>query len=174
MKYAPFLILLLVACAQPMEHDMSIDKPMNHMADMHSVSSEEQFIVNMIPHHQEAVDTAETVLESEDEELRELAGNIITAQEEEIEMMNSWLDEWYPEHMEETYEEMMPDLLSLEGSERDKAFIEGMIEHHEGAVIMAEDVLKLEPREEVKKFANAVIEVQTSEINQMKAMLERY
>jgi hypothetical protein len=52
------------------------------------VISEEAFIINMIPHHQEAVDTARLIVaKSTNTELIELAQNIIIAQEREINMM---------------------------------------------------------------------------------------
>jgi uncharacterized protein (DUF305 family) len=56
------------------------------------------FIDNMIPHHESAIEMAQVVLEeSENPEIREIAGAIVDAQEREIEQMRSWRDEWYPE-----------------------------------------------------------------------------
>lgn len=56
---------------------------------------ERLFLEDMIVHHQGAIDMAETVLaEGSDPEVEELAGEIIAAQESEIEQMDSWLDEW--------------------------------------------------------------------------------
>lgn len=52
------------------------------------------FIQGMIPHHQGAVDMANIILEhGDDEEAKELARNIIKAQEEEIEWMKNWLND---------------------------------------------------------------------------------
>jgi uncharacterized protein (DUF305 family) len=56
------------------------------------------FIDNMIPHHESAIEMAQVVLaESENPDIREIAGAIVDAQEREIEQMRSWRDEWYPE-----------------------------------------------------------------------------
>ncbi len=56
------------------------------------------FIDNMIPHHESAIEMAHVVLEeSENPEIREIAGAIVDAQEREIEQMTSWRAEWYPE-----------------------------------------------------------------------------
>jgi len=52
------------------------------------------FIQGMIPHHQGAVDMANIILQhGDDEEAKELARNVIKAQEEEIEWMKNWLKE---------------------------------------------------------------------------------
>lgn len=54
------------------------------------------------------------------------------------------------------------------GDEFDKAFIEEMITHHEGAVVMAQMVLNISKRPELIKLANDIISAQTNEITEMK------
>jgi uncharacterized protein (DUF305 family) len=57
---------------------------------------DQEFIDMMIPHHQGAIRMARVELESgEDEELKDLAQEIIDAQSAEIEEMNAWREEWY-------------------------------------------------------------------------------
>lgn len=51
----------------------------------------------------------------------------------------------------------------------DATFIDGMVEHHEGAVSMAETVLVQSERAELREMAEAVIAAQTAEITQMQA-----
>ncbi len=148
-----------------------------HSGDMHAhmVSSEEEFVVEMIPHHQEAVDTSQLVLSStQNPALAELAEEIIFVQEEEIAMLEQWLDEYYDGGFEASYQPMMGDLAALEGEERDVAYIEGMIMHHMGAVMMAHSVLELDPSEHVYAFANEVIETQSTEILELERLLEDY
>lgn len=56
------------------------------------------FIEGMVPHHDGAIEMAEAALEnSENEEILALAEEIIAAQEDEIEQMEQWREEWYPE-----------------------------------------------------------------------------
>jgi len=146
-----------------MDHSM-----MDHGA---MVTSEDSFVINMIPHHQEAVDTARLVLEKgESAELRKLAQAIITAQESEIAMMKKWSKDWNYSAVS-SYQNMMGDGTKLSGKELDEWFLEGMIVHHMGAIQMAESLLKLKVRKEVADFAREVIHVQGSEISQMKKIL---
>ncbi len=55
------------------------------------------------------------------------------------------------------------------GDEFDKAFIDVMIMHHEGAVEMANVALTNAKHQEIKDLANAIILSQTKEITDMKA-----
>jgi hypothetical protein len=54
------------------------------------------------------------------------------------------------------------------GEEFDKAFLELMIEHHQGAVDTASEVLQKANHAELKAFAENIIAVQTHEIDTMK------
>lgn len=147
---------------------------MNHSMMDHSsmVTSEEAFVVNMIPHHQEAVDTARLVVaRGESPELRKLAQAIITAQEKEIAMMQKWSKDWNYTTVKSSYQNMMGDGTKLSGKALDTWFLQGMIMHHMGAVQMADSLLKLDARKEVSDFAREVIRVQSEEIAQMKLML---
>ena len=60
--------------------------------------SDKAFIDAMVPHHQEAIEMAKVAHEkSENPRIKELAGNIMSAQKREIEQMQEWRREWYPE-----------------------------------------------------------------------------
>ncbi len=51
----------------------------------------------------------------------------------------------------------------------DAQFIDGMIEHHQGAIDMAQEVLQQAERAELKTMAEAIIAAQKGEIEQMQA-----
>jgi hypothetical protein len=54
------------------------------------------------------------------------------------------------------------------GDAFDKAFIEGMIPHHQGAIDMAKAAQKYAKHQEIKDMADAIISAQQSEIDMMK------
>jgi uncharacterized protein (DUF305 family) len=56
----------------------------------------------------------------------------------------------------------------------EKQFVEEMIMHHEAAVKMAQQVLVLNPRAEIKKLANSIISAQAAEIKMMKEWLANW
>ncbi len=62
---------------------------------------------------------------------------------------------------------MMAGLKGKTGDEFDKAFLDEMIVHHQGAVEMAKAVLAQSNREELKTLANGIITAQEKEIKQM-------
>lgn len=63
---------------------------------------------------------------------------------------------------------MMNYISGKKGDEFDKAFILSMIEHHEGAIDMAEEAEKNAKHQEIKDLAKEIINAQTKEIDQMK------
>jgi len=63
---------------------------------------------------------------------------------------------------------MMQDLGPAD-KQYDLRFLNAMIEHHEGALVMAQDALKKSKRPEVQKLAKAIVAAQQKEIAQMKA-----
>lgn len=57
-------------------------------------------------------------------------------------------------------------------NEADVAFIQGMIPHHEAAIVMAAKVLKSGQNAEVKALAKGIVSAQDREISQMEAWLK--
>jgi uncharacterized protein (DUF305 family) len=153
---------------------------MGHMGMMHDmqVSSEFDYLSQMIPHHQEAVDTARQVLTRSDRpEMKQFAQSIIDVQTAEIEQMQDWLKVWYPgRSTTRTYSPMMRDLSQLSGSALDQAFLEDMMGHHMGAVMMSRMLLNhnLVEHDAVVPFAQQIATSQQQEIAQMRTWLQRW
>jgi uncharacterized protein (DUF305 family) len=145
------------------------------MGTMPQIESELDFLRHMIVHHQEAIDSARQVLGvGEREEVRALAEEIIEVQSREIEMMEGWLEAWYPEEAHEIpYQPMMRSFEGLTPEEAERIFLEDMIRHHMMAVMDARQLLmrNLAEHDEVRALAQEIIAEQTREIQEMQAWL---
>lgn len=148
---------------------------MDHMMSM-MVQSEREFIDGMIPHHQEAVDTAKEVIArgGTTPEIKQLAQNIVVAQEKEIAEMKVWYETWYKEPYKENgkYKPMMRELSALSGKELDRTFLEDMIMHHMGAIMMARSVQPYIEHQDMEKLTQSIVTSQSAEIGQMRQMLK--
>jgi uncharacterized protein (DUF305 family) len=142
------------------------------------------FVSGMVPHHQEAVEMAELVeSRTQRPELRALADTIITTQNQEISLMQGWQRAWGQEgesggmdHGSEGGGASMPgtmpkahmdELTQLKNTAFDLAFVRMMIEHHQGAVEMAETELRDGANAEAKQLARKIIADQRKEIEMM-------
>ena len=153
------------------------------------------FATDMIPHQAQAlVMTDMAVGRQLDQELVVVVDNIRAAQAPEIELMADWLQEWVepvPEtvrdhahggHDGEAPEmegmegmmsaEQLAELEDASGPEFEELWLTMMIEHHEGAVAMAETELESGSFQPALDLAEEIASSQTEEIEQMRAMLE--
>lgn len=145
-----------------------------------------RFIDGMMPHHEGALTMAQAVLQnSQRPALKKLAEAIISGQTQEIATMQQWRKTWYPkqsatpmawhsamQHMmpmaPEQLKAMRMDVdLGKADADFDRRFLEAMIPHHEGAVVMAQDALAKSKRPEIQKMAKDIIASQQGEIDQM-------
>jgi uncharacterized protein (DUF305 family) len=153
------------------------------------------FAQMMIPHHEQALEMAKTADgRASDAEIKTLATDIEKAQDPEIQTMKSWLKAWgKPESAEESMPGMdhgsggmdhsqMPGMMSDEdmkkleaakGTEFDRMFAEMMIEHHKGAITMAEDEQKNGRNATAKKLAADVVKTQSAEVEKFEKILDR-
>ena len=140
----------------------------------------------MIPHHEQAIEMAAVALAAKaaaGPEVVDLAERIQGAQDPEIATMKGWLTGWGQSEMADMAGHDMADmggmmsaedmdkLTTLTGSEFDKAWLEMMIAHHQGAVKMAEDVKANGKDPDVAALADRIIAGQTAEITEMQALL---
>lgn len=150
--------------------------------DLNGEEYDRIFIANMIEHHKGAVDMANLALtNAKHQELKDMANNIISAQSKEITDMETWQKNWgYPTSSGEmmmdhsamgmmgSMDQMTKDLKGLTGDAFDKAFLASMIVHHQSAINMAYPGLTNAKHDEVKDLTKAIINAQSSEIDQMK------
>lgn len=145
------------------------------------------FAQMMIPHHEQAVEMSELVLDAEGvpEEVTDLAERIRDAQGPEIEQMRAFLEAWDAEEVPGhdmndmngmEMEGMMSesDLQALgdaEGAEAARLFLEGMVPHHEGAVAMAETEVADGENPEAVALAEEIVAAQEEEISEMESLL---
>ena len=141
---------------------------------MMMVATEKEFLTEMIPHHEEAVVTAKEVLArgATTPEIKTLVEGIVTAQEKEIADMKIWYQAWYgtPYTPSGKYQPMMRDLSKQSGAELDKVFLEDMIMHHMGAIMMAHSVQGVTEHTEVETLSKNIIESQSKEIRLMRQL----
>lgn|SRR5574343_134966 len=70
--------------------------------------------------------------------------------------------------MQHSMDSMSASLVGKTGDDFDKEFLAQMIVHHEGAVVMAQQVLATSKRPELAQLANEIISAQTKEIEMMR------
>lgn len=165
---------------------------MDHSAAMNLGPADKEydlrFIDAMIPHHRGAIDMANEALQkSQRPEIKSLAQNIIKAQtREENQLMRKWRKAWYPKapetpvaydsqqgkmvpmSVDQKNSMMMKMDLGTADAEFDLRFLDAMIPHHEGAIVMAKDALNKAQHPELKQLANEIMASQQAEIDQMK------
>src|SRR5436190_8646605 len=157
-------------------------------------SADVQFMQGMIMHHAQAVEmTALIMSHTENKDLRLLGARISHSQSEEIKFMKRWL-ETRGEPVSPAMPEMpgmdmssqpmlMPGMLTpkqmealkeAKGKEFDRLFLEGMIQHHTGALIMVRDLFDTAGAGQdavLFNFATDIDSGQRAEIRIMKGML---
>ena len=149
------------------------------------------FAQEMIPHHEQATEMAALAQDrTTNPEILDIASRIEAAQDPEIETMTTWLQEWgVPEDSTNEHSEMnhgqgsessMPgmmsedDMTALEdatGVEFDQMFLTMMIEHHEGAIVMAKTEIDSGTNPDAIALAEQIEAAQTTEIAEMEALL---
>ena len=149
-----------------------------------------RFMQGMIGHHAQALEmTALVPSRSSSEDIKKLALRIEVSQADEIKMMQDWLKRRGqelpdPHALHAHGATLMPGMLTAEemarlaeakGTEFDRLFLEGMIKHHGGALIMVKELFSTPgagQESEIFAFASDVDADQRMEIDRMGAMLQ--
>ena len=147
-----------------------------------------EFMQGMIAHHAQAIYMSRMAeAHHASPRLIKLANKIDQSQVAEIAIMQDWLrrngqfvpdtSSWHTVRMAGMLtDEQLKELDASKGAEFDHAFLTMMIQHHEGALQMVDDLLNtpLAAQDvDVGVFANDVVTVQTAEIGAMQRMLSQ-
>ena len=136
------------------------------------------FIDGMVPHHEEAIAMAKEAKAAglSEPELVEIADAIVATQQNEIDQMLAWREEWYgspdidpngADTLGLSMDEMgmQHDAADLSTADDvDATFATMMIDHHNGAIAMAELARTKGQHAEVRDLADAIIEAQEREV----------
>ena len=147
-----------------------------------------RFLDGMIAHHQGAIDEARAIEpKARRPEVRQLAAEIIKAQEAEIRQMREWRRAWFPNAPPAAapsgggmpmgggamggmaHGGMLMGETAGAAPDPDGAFIEMMIPHHQDAVTMSREILETTKRPELQQLARNIIRNQEREIAQMES-----
>ncbi|AVH22261.1 DUF305 domain-containing protein [Nocardia cyriacigeorgica] len=144
------------------------------------------FLQMMYPHHAQAVDMAKMVpSRTQNPQLLALAAAVEAAQAPEMQQITTLLESFgKPAPSAEEHgghgghampgmmtPEQMTALENATGPEFDRQWMEMMIEHHVGAIDMANTVLAEGVNPDTKALATSIVAAQQAEIDQMKQML---
>ena len=147
------------------------------------------YLHGMIPHHVSAIAMSNSLLKygGENQDIKQIAEEIVKAQTKEIEDMNKLIkeieenpkvDETKETEYLEEYNKLINDPKAHSSNQStnpksvDEAYTEGMIMHHQMAVDMSKIILKYTDNEKVTKLAQDIIEAQEKEIKYMEQILE--
>ena len=153
-------------------------------------SADVGFARDMIQHHGQAVELAGLLRDrTEDPELRTLALDISLTQQAQIGMMQGWLRlwdrrptaigsamAWMGHPMTGPMPGMATDedierLTELDGRAAEVLFLQLMIRHHQGGVLMAEAATELADVPQVQTLADTIATSQTAEIDYLERLL---
>jgi uncharacterized protein (DUF305 family) len=184
------MVTVLSSCGSPsQEHAGHHPAPASQSTDHNA--ADVAFAQEMIPHHRQAVDMAAMVpSRSTNPDVQMMATHISWDQQAEIRTMTGLLAQWgepvsadHGEHsgmdmpgMPGMVDGVMPGMVdratmtqiqSLNGPAFDELWITSMIDHHQGAVTMAQTEIADGQSPDAKKLAEMIISAQQREIAQM-------
>ena len=172
--------------------------PMDHSAHNHDVGPagstyDLRWLDAMVQHHTGALRMSEFVFDIGVPGVGSLGKDIWRDQAQEVKAMGQWRKAWYPEapvypvalkaggdpNSMGSLERMSAaqiQAMQMTGSTPTKDnrvtwFLEGMIAHHGGALVMAHDALKKSSNPTIQRLARQIIVAQRREILQLRRML---
>jgi uncharacterized protein (DUF305 family) len=167
-------------------------------------AADTRFMQHMIVHHQQAVDMVALIEgRTSNPSIIAIGGRIARSQDDEIALMRDWLerrgevleaDDLHEHHSHGGHDHhhvsddpddiplmtgmlsanQMRALAAAEGAEFDRLFLEGMIHHHEGALVMVDELLAQPGAGEdiiMSDFTGHIVADQMAEILRMQNLL---
>ncbi|MCF0147067.1 MAG: DUF305 domain-containing protein [Clostridium sp.] len=144
------------------------------------------FVLEMIPHHEGGINMAKAIVKhGSNPEVKKIAENIITSQSAEIPIMQElkakfekekpsskadskeYINEY--DKVKNTMFKKMENAIITDNA--DVNFLQEMIYHHEGAIGMANNILKYTQDPELKKLAENIVSSQSKGVEEMKSLL---
>jgi uncharacterized protein (DUF305 family) len=151
------------------------------------------FAQDMIPHHAQAIAISKMAAQQAGSlQVKDLAARIQAAQQPEIDQMSGWLQAWNAPvpsinspmggmgQMDHGAGNAMPGMMSggemqqlgqATGAAFDRMFLQMMISHHQGAVMMAKVELNGGQNPDARQLAQRIIDAQQREITEMRTLL---
>ncbi|OBI98718.1 DUF305 domain-containing protein [Mycobacterium asiaticum] len=154
------------------------------------------FAQHMIPHHQQAIQMSDMILGKQgiDPRVIDLANQIKAAQGPEIQQLQTWLNQWgqpaTPGGMSPSStmpgmpgmpgmggmdgmmsEQDMQALRDAQGVDASKLFLNQMIQHHQGAISMAQHEIQSGQYSAATAMAQSIVNTQQKEITTMQTIL---
>ena len=175
-------------------HNHQQQAPANHDVGPAGATYDLRWLDAMQQHHTGALIMSEYVFNIGEPGVGALARSIWNDQAQEIKAMGQWRKAWYPDapiypvslpkgadpNSIEALAAMEPaqiEAMRMVGTTPNRAnrvqwFLEGMLQHHGGALQMAHDALKKSNNTTVKRMARSIIIAQRREIMQLRGMLQ--
>lgn len=184
--------LTLAACGSDNDSSTSGMNGMNSSNSTDFNDADVTFATQMIPHHRQAVEMAKLAdTQAQSSEVKDLAMQIATAQDPEIQTMSGWLTAWGKPMPTDTSTDMggmdmsdgaaMPGMMSADdmqalmnasGADFDHMFLTMMTAHHQGAIEMAKTEQTDGMNPDAIALAQQIESSQTAEITTMQGLLK--
>lgn len=162
-----------------MNHSDANHSEMKSAPDAANQPFDLQFLDTMIAHHDGAVQMAKAATtKAANADLKAFADKIVRDQNTEITEMKKWREQWYAGKpsalnmemtgMSDSMEKMdTAKLNAATGDAYSLEFVNQMIPHHEGAIVMAKEAFAKAEHAEIKTLATQIIKAQEAEIKTM-------
>lgn len=144
------------------------------------------FAQQMVPHHQQAIEMSDMILAKQgiDPRVLDLAKQIKAAQAPEIGQMQGWMTAWGMPNMPampgmsdmpamdgKMSSADMSALQNAQGVQASRLFLTQMIQHHQGAIAMAQDEIDNGQYPDAIALAKSIVASQRQEIDTMNQIL---